>query len=157
VSYAVRKAEAADWPELKKMVGELHDSVSVFCADLAPTALILDPYFASLEARIAKYQGAFYVAANGDQLGGYVCVLGATPPDCDERPEPVAIVTDLYVRDVCRGLGIGRALLAQAEDHGRACSAYKLELNVLSGNTAARSFYGREGYGERVIVQSKHL
>lgn len=159
MTYLIREAEAGDRAALRAMVGELHDQVKVYDKDLAETTEILEAYMASLERRVAETEGAFYVAvgASHDDYLGYVCVLGCVLPDADERPDTLAVVTDLYARESARGLGIGAGLLARAEEHGRARGASTLELNVLAKNGPARTFYERQGYYERVIVQAKRL
>lgn len=159
MAYHIRLAETDDRDALRAMIGELHDTVKVYDADLAETIAILDAYVASLERRVAEKDGAFYVAWDDEvkQYLGYVCVLGRVPPDVDERSENLAVVTDLYARPEARGLGVGAALLARAEEHGRARGAVKLELNVLAKNATARTFYAKNGYYERVIVEAKRL
>lgn len=59
---------------------------------------------------------------------------------------PVLNVHDLAVVPAARGLGVGRALLQAALDHGAASGCNKLTLEVLQGNLPARRLYGSMGF-----------
>ncbi|GAB7192068.1 hypothetical protein NUM3379_27770 [Kineococcus sp. NUM-3379] len=65
-------------------------------------------------------------------------------PDC-------AFLYDLTVDPGHRGAGLGRSLLAAAEDAVRAAGVGALMLNVFAANTRARSLYERCGYA--VVTQ----
>ena len=57
-----------------------------------------------------------------------------------------------------RGQGLGRAIMAAAEDWLKARGVWKLNLMVRRGNEAATGFYAGLGYGEEaVVVMSKRL
>ncbi len=59
---------------------------------------------------------------------------------------PVALLDELYVSPVCRGRGMGSALLIGAEKVARQRGAEVLEINVDGDDTDARRFYERHGY-----------
>lgn len=59
---------------------------------------------------------------------------------------PLLNIHDIVVHRDWRGRGIGRALLAAAEESARARNCCKLTLEVLSGNTTARAVYAACGY-----------
>ena len=56
------------------------------------------------------------------------------------------MVDDLAVRREWRGRGIGRALLARAEQWAQARQVGAIELNVWEFNAGARALYERLGY-----------
>lgn len=60
--------------------------------------------------------------------------------------KPTMHISDLAVPASHEGRGIGRALLAWAEDWAREHGAAALTLNVFPGNTRARALYERNGY-----------
>ena len=81
--------------------------------------------------------------------------LHLSPPDL-----PVETRTDdleikrIYALSRWHGRGIGAALLAGAEAHGRAAGAARLLLGVYKGNARALGFYDRVGFtriGERLF------
>lgn len=56
-------------------------------------------------------------------------------------------VSDLWVSDTMRGLGLGRRLLrAVAQDAGSVWNAHYLKLAVYDDNPGARAFYDRLGF-----------
>lgn len=55
-------------------------------------------------------------------------------------------IKHLFVRPAARGLGIGRAILNELEDHARRRGARELVLDTHSSLTAAASLYGAAGY-----------
>ncbi len=55
-------------------------------------------------------------------------------------------IKHLYVRPAARGLGIGRAILNELEDHARLRGARELVLDTHSSLTAAAALYGAAGY-----------
>lgn len=59
---------------------------------------------------------------------------------------PLLNIHDVVVRDLWRGRGIGRQLFAAIEIQARDRDCCKLTLEVLEGNTAARSAYARLGF-----------
>ncbi|GAA0803965.1 GNAT family N-acetyltransferase [Spirilliplanes yamanashiensis] len=85
----------------------------------------------------------FLTATLGDGTPVGVLWLGLTHPrgtrDC-------AFLYDIEVRPEHRGTGLGRALLAAAEEVARAGGAGALELNVFGGNARAVRLYSSAGY-----------
>ncbi|MEM9394168.1 MAG: N-acetyltransferase family protein [Pseudomonadota bacterium] len=52
----------------------------------------------------------------------------------------------IYVTSTGQGLGVGRALMAAAEDHARERGAHSMWAAITSTNQAAIGFHGRLGY-----------
>lgn len=154
----IREYRDADVPILKRLAGGLHEAVRSFDPYLAPTASIIDAYFAHLVERVRETEGTFLVAAEDSEIIGYLCLFGrVAPPEPDQHPEPYAVVSDLYVLPAHRGRDIGKALMQAAEARARSLGARKIELNVLAGNRAAADFYRRLGYRERIRTYTKPL
>ncbi len=64
------------------------------------------------------------------------------------QARPLLNVHDLAVLSAARGRGIGRALLAAAEERARARGCGKLTLEVLDGNARARALYASVGFAD---------
>lgn len=62
------------------------------------------------------------------------------------HPRPQAWVNDLIVTESMRGQGVGRALLAWAEDLARARGCFRMSLETASRREATHRFYAREGW-----------
>lgn len=64
------------------------------------------------------------------------------------RGEPGLAIQDIFVSDEVRGLGVGRALLAQVARFGVADGCTHVRLNVDTENKTARGFYEKLGFIE---------
>jgi len=67
------------------------------------------------------------------------------------RARPVLNVHDLAVLSECRGKGVGRALLAAAEERARRQGCYMLSLEVQDGNQRAAGLYRSFGFADYAL------
>jgi GNAT superfamily N-acetyltransferase len=80
-------------------------------------------------------------------IGVAVCFFGFST----FRARPLLNIHDLAVLPQYRGRGIGRALLAAAEDHAQRRGCCKLTLEVQDDNARARALYQRFGFDDFVV------
>ena len=78
------------------------------------------------------------------------------------RPEllshaPSAHLEAIAVGDGAEGMGVGRALLAAAENEAKSQGAKTMTLHVFSSNTRARVFYEQSGYDGELLRYIKEL
>lgn len=87
-----------------------------------------------------------FLAFDGDLAAGLAtCIEGFSTFAC----KPLLNIHDLAVMPQYRGRGVARNLLARVEEEARALGCCKVTLEVLEGNTVARSLYrscGFDGY-----------
>ena len=83
-------------------------------------------------------------------VGTAVCFLGFST----FQARPLLNIHDLAVLPKWRGRGIGRALLAAAEDRALQQGCCKLTLEVQEGNERARALYKRFGFSDFVVAGS---
>lgn len=96
-----------------------------------------------------------YVAVDDAQK-----VLGFTMVSL--RPEllshaPSAHLEAIAVGDGAEGMGVGRALLAAAENEAKSQGAKTMTLHVFASNTRARGFYEQSGYDGELLRYIKEL
>lgn len=65
------------------------------------------------------------------------------------RGRPGVLLQDIYVREVARGLGLGRALLAEVMQDAGDWDAAFLTLMLDRANDGARAFYAKAGFAPR--------
>lgn len=65
------------------------------------------------------------------------------------RGRPGVMLQDIYVRPAARGLGLGRALLAEVMADAQDWQAAFLTLMLDRDNDGARAFYARHGFAPR--------
>ena len=141
----IRSAEADDAP----IIAELLRSLGLFAHLAAEEAQVT-------QARVARHLAlcqaddshSVFVAQNpeGDIVGygavhwlPYLILTG-----------PEGYVSELFVRDSCRGQGVGRQLLdvIKAEARERGCARLML-LNMRKRESYQRQFYSKQGWEER--------
>lgn len=71
--------------------------------------------------------------------------------------EPSAHLEAIAVGQSAEGSGVGRALLAAAEDEAKAHGAKSITLHVFARNTRARGFYEKSGYDGELLRYIKEL
>ena len=96
--------------------------------------------------RIARHpdHATFVAVADGRVVG----LTGAYVTPSYEHDEPTGRLTAVVVSEAARGLGIGRRLIAAAEDWVRERGARVMMLNSHSRRESAHAFYQRLGYSE---------
>jgi ribosomal protein S18 acetylase RimI-like enzyme len=62
----------------------------------------------------------------------------------------IGSITHVYVEDDSRRSGIGKALVNMLEDWFREKKTHSIELQVITGNPAAREFWKKLGYLEEL-------
>lgn len=98
---------------------------------------------------------AFFVAEDADS-GARVGHLWFGPSP--RNPEPAVIwLFDIFVEEVARGRGIGRAMMAVLEVEARSTGKRRIELNVFGDNERAKHLYVSTGYTEMSRQMGKDL
>ncbi|MGI9342583.1 MAG: GNAT family N-acetyltransferase [Gammaproteobacteria bacterium] len=130
---------------------QLHGILDVLDAYAREPAGGEEPIPASVRERLIrdlrKVDIAVVLAALDDTdeiVGIAVCFRGYST----FKARPLLNIHDLAVLPSQRGRGVGRALLAAAEDKARADGCCKLTLEVLDDNVGARRLYERYGFGD---------
>ena len=85
--------------------------------------------------------------AQGNALG--FCQL--YPTFCSVEAKPIYSLYDLFVLPECRGLGIGRALLLNAEALAKRNGKSRMDLTTAKTNIKAQSLYESLGWGRDEI------
>lgn len=133
---AIREATVEDWPQVAGLLVELG-------RDVAPSATANPSYLILFGGHIARRETVTLVAEQDRRLIGFL--------DMEFRqrlghPRPQAWVNDLVVTESMRGQGVGRALLARAEDLAHARGCFRMSLETASWREATHRFYAREGW-----------
>ena len=125
---------------------------------LPPGAAIAGAYVPDLLERCRRHAGRIVVAEVDGQVAGYAAVLTRMRSEnLWDGDLEFALLADLAVRDGYRRRGIGRALLAAAESHARACGARCMRLGVLARNREAMELYRAADFQDYGIQLEKRL
>jgi ribosomal protein S18 acetylase RimI-like enzyme len=145
---SIREYDAAtDRGSLLDCVVTLQDFERELEPELPPGRDVADSYLTFLFEHCAKSSGRVFVAESDGRVIGFVGVLTRVPPEGPEDPpDESAYITDLVVLPRYRGEGIGRALLARAEQAARESGVGRLQLTALVRNLAALELYRSCGF-----------
>ena len=119
--------------------------------------VVVDDYLRYLALQCREHDGQVLIAAAGEEVLGFVCVVASTRNDSPDDPAPFAWIHDIFVRSSHRRAGVGGALLASAEAFARSRGATLLRLGVLDRNAEARAFYHGRGFRDYARVVTKPL
>ena|SRR5689334_4426771 len=137
----IRLATPADAGELARMNAAFNgvfDSAAQIAVRLAACADIETAILAELDG----------------QVGGFACVR-VVP--CVLYAEPYAELTELYVEPALRRRGLGRALIAYAEQLAREHGAAELLIMTGTSNLAAQALYRAAGYDTYAVALNRKV
>jgi GNAT superfamily N-acetyltransferase len=150
---SIRPAVEAD----RARILSLADRLAAFGPKTRSAAEIADRERRALaEALTRPASGSTLLAAEHSELGLVGVVLLETRRDYF-TDEPHGHVAILAVAREVEGQGLGRALLAAAEDWGRAQGFRRLTLAVFGDNRRARELYARQGWQVELETYFKTL
>jgi len=138
---SVRAATPADIPALLALIRRYWDHEAIAGFEALRIELVLQQLLASAGAR-----GAIWVAQEAGTLLGYLIVVLVVSV---EHKGLMGEIDEFFVLPEARSRGIGAALLAAAEQALVQRGCVRLQLQLGRGNSRARRFYERRGYGAR--------
>lgn len=154
----IRTYRAEDLGAVERLVAELQEYERAIDDRLLEGSEMARAYTAAMLERCNAWAGRVLVAETEDGIIGFAAVQAAVPSEeLDEPPGTYALISDLVVTAARRGTGLGRALLAAAEDHARAYGANEIRIAVLAGNAVADELYRTAGFRPYVHILSKRL
>lgn len=102
--------------------------------------------------------GAVFLAEREGAPAGWLMVYEhEAPPYVLEAERRTAIICELYVEEAARGQGIGRALIAAAEDWSRSRGLGVVQIGHLAENRPAARSYEKAGFAPYVVLRRKRL
>ena len=164
VCYAVRMIEIRryeprqDRQAVKNLMVELLDLEKEVEPEWEPTQEIIEPYFRYMLQRGRKFEGEIFVAEDNGKVIGFISVWGKMKPNNPGDSQEIrAFISDFIVQESYRNAGLGRRLIAVAEDYARQKGVSTIRLQATGNNIRGRRFYQRAGYRELVVEHVKRL
>jgi ribosomal protein S18 acetylase RimI-like enzyme len=157
-SVTIREAAANDRPALEACMAELQAFECTIERNRVEPEAIRGVYIDYLLSECQKSDGTILVAEANGQVVGFVCVLcRVDSEEIVEQDRQHAYITDLVVVEPHRKTGIGSQLIQAAESRAQARGATRIEIGVLTANSAAHRLYQKLGYCDREVVLEKRL
>lgn len=146
------RVSEADLSDLRQMKGLLEVLDSYAGDPVGGGEPLSDEVLGRLPSLLREHPTTLVLLAfDGDEtVGAAVCFFGLST----FRARPLLNIHDLAVLHPYRGRGIGKALLAAAEEHAKQRGCCKLTLEVQDDNTRARMLYERFGFEDVVYGKS---
>jgi len=104
--------------------------------------------------------GKFFIAKENNIVLGFIACSTTQYEDfahisykCPKK----GVVTELYVKDIARKKGVGKALVTKVEEYLKSINCEYVELDVFASNINAYNLYKKLGFNERVTIMLKKL
>lgn len=115
-------------------------------------------YFDFVSEEVKKHNGKIFIAVKGGRaVGIIICKIfqGGGEEDITTTCPKVGFISDFAVTENERGQGIGKALLARAEQFFKDGGCEYTQLEVFAPNTQAFELYKKSGFEPLCIYMSK--
>ena len=100
---AVRRFDAArDAEAFRQCVVEQQDFHRTIEPSWPSGEAIAEDYLAYLHAECSAHNGCIFMAACGEHVAGFICVVAATRNEAPDDPAPFAQIHDVYVKPAYR-------------------------------------------------------
>ncbi len=133
-----RRADAAEIARLNAAFNDLRATPEQIAAQIEACAAVETMFLAEVEGQVVG-----------------MAALRLLPNICD--PIPYAELTELFVEEAYRRLGVGRVLVEQIEQAARAGGADQLVLLTSFKNSRAHTFYHALGFAMYSFAMHKRL
>ena len=158
-SFLIRDARLPDEkPQLCAFIDALQRFEHPIEPDRRLDARVGEEYFDVLVPHALAHHGRVLVAETQDGLVGWAVVHeDMNETFVEERERLHGYVSELFVAEAARGLGVGRALLAACDDWARARKLTVMMIGVLPGNRRAAGIYVQAGFSPYALRLRKYL
>lgn len=157
----IRDAVADDRPAIRELVAQLSLYETTYAEDRTARPEHAEEYLTALEGRIAARGGAILLAeseTNGDGahaerivLGYSAYVIASDHEYIVERYRRHIYITDMFVRENARKIGVGRALISEIRGRATDLGIVRIGIGALARNAHALEAYARLGFASYAI------
>lgn len=112
-----------------------------------------EPYAETFRSFLDTEDACIFVGTIDDTIIGF----GAGRVETLRTGERLGVVTDLFVEDGARAIGVGEAIAAELLAFCRARDCIGVDARALPGHRAAKNFFEEHGFIARAIIMHKPL
>jgi len=155
----IRFAEPEDRPAIVTFMAALQAHEARLEENRSDPEEMADPHVGALEEWARSSDGGFLVAENDGLIIGVIIYGVEEEFGYNVRPQFARCgnISDIYVRGDYREHGIGRMLIAAAEEKLRGLGISRVQITTLAENIEARGFYESKGYRSYQVQYAKEL
>ena len=147
------KPEARDWEVVGELFKRMYSRMDEMGLMLPLCTDGTEKWLKTARNTSGKY-GLVILAKNGGKAIGFAHGMLKFLPDY-LGGFAVGSITHVYVDDDARRAGIGKALVNQLENWFRIKKVHSIELQVITGNPAAKEFWENLGYRQELLQYRK--
>lgn len=157
--FVIQPYGQSDFPSLVKFVADLQEHERRHERNLRPGKDIGEDYAHLILQNVAEKDGVMLFAQAPDHALGFICAWKESDDDPLLEPEARdhAYISDLFVIESCRGLGVAHQLIVAAEASMRIKGCRSVRVCAKASNSEALRFYALQGYGPYEIIYLKFL
>jgi ribosomal protein S18 acetylase RimI-like enzyme len=152
----IRAATRDDDRQLLALIADHQDYHRALEPDWPAGSDLAAEYLRYLRDECAAHDGAIFVAAQGEALAGFICIVSDKRGGPD-NPDRHAFVHDVFVAAAWRRRGIARRLMDAAESFVAARGVREIRLGVLERNVDARRLYDALDFRGYARVLTKRI
>lgn len=158
VEVGARPAVPVDLPRLRELAEEAHDATAALARggemwSLHDAGRRSDDGRSALDGLLDDDDALALVGTLDDEVVGYAVVR--TDALADGRR--LARVSDLYVEDAGRGVGVGAAMLGAVVDWAQTTGCIGVDAWALPGERETKNFFEASGFTARLLVVHKRF
>jgi ribosomal protein S18 acetylase RimI-like enzyme len=147
-------ARESDWGAVNRLSVQIHDLHAAWRPDIychSEEPLAYDAFLQMIRERM------LYVAKLHDEVVGYIALSVARKDGPGVVAKKVMRLESICVEQMCRGKGIGKAMIADVRALATAFGCQELVLGVHAENDDAIGFYQKCGFRIRTIHMDMKL
>ncbi len=158
-AFRIAPFQPADLPTIAAFVEAIQEHERADNCDLKPGAEINPSYLETLVRNIASRQGTILMAKTERETVGFVCAWKeqGNDPLLREEAQAGAYVSDIFVVDRWRRIGVGRLLLDAIEAEMAARGCRHMRIWAKANNGAALRSYELAGFRPYEIILAKPI
>jgi ribosomal protein S18 acetylase RimI-like enzyme len=112
-----------------------------------------EPLDDAYSALLDRDDALLVVGSIDDVIVGY----GAVVVETLRSGAHLGVVTDLFVEDEARAVGVGESMVDALVEHCRARDCLGVDSRALPGHRATKNFFETHGFTARALVMHRHL
>lgn len=119
---------------------------------------VAEEFLPEILKRVAANHGRIFMAEeDGDAIGWAAFAVEQNLLYVVEAERAYGYITELFVSEIARGKGVGRALISACEEEARRQGLKQIKIGVVTKSTRTAEVYAKAGYGPYSSELRKYL
>jgi ribosomal protein S18 acetylase RimI-like enzyme len=154
----IREYRESDEKEFRQSIIDLQNYECAFDPEMLSGEEIVDAWFNYVFEESKKKEGQIYVAEDKGKAVGFISLRIELKGEEILLPNIKSVyVTDFIVSPDFRGKGVGKLLMAKADESAKEKNISYIKLNVFSANSNANEVYHRLGFKDESVTMIKKV